>query len=78
MQAQNFLYEETLNQVILSRDAEKRKVTQNLSNASTMKIQLNSIPEKKTSKRETFFFLRPIWETRVKRHRRVGKKDIKI
>lgn len=44
---------------------------QNLSNATT-KIQLNSIPEKKTSKRETFF---PIWETREATPR---KKDMKM
>lgn len=47
-----------LNWISTARDAGKmlheRKVMQNLSNATT-KIQLNSIPEKKTSKRETFF-----------------------
>lgn len=50
--------EEPWTEFSTARDAGKmlheRKVMQNLSNATT-KIQLNSIPEKKTSKRETFF-----------------------
>lgn len=50
--------EGALNWFSTARDDKKmlheRKVMQNLSNATT-KIQLNSIPEKKTSKRETFF-----------------------
>lgn len=43
----------------------ERKVTQNLSNATT-KIQLNSIPEEKTSKRETFRVF-PIWQTTTRK-----------
>lgn len=54
------------------RKIERRKVIENLSNASTTKIQLNSIPEKK-SKRETFSFY--LENSRVKRQQ--AKKDVK-
>lgn len=55
----------------------ERKVMQNLSNATT-KIQLNSIPEEKTSKRKTFFFVCSVFGKSAKRHRDKEKKTFEI
>lgn len=55
----------------------ERKVTQNLSNATT-KIQLNSIPEKKTSKRETFSLFGKRAKRREKRYESCSQTSLRL